>query len=115
MNDVVQLATELTARAQREEAAAFDRQYQLARRAEQALAALTAAGENRARQWADDDRRDDADRRFDPEPDDVERAAPVAPRPGPMPTLSGGGVRGARGASKHDEDDDEEDEPTTWL
>src|SRR3954470_316254 len=104
MSDIVQLAAELSARAQREEAAAFDRQYELARRAEAALAALTADGQARARQWAEDDRRDDADRRFDPEPDDVERE-PVALRVGTAPPRP----------ARVPEFEDEEDEPTTWL
>src|SRR4051794_1980997 len=107
MNAIVQLAAELSARAQRAEAAAFDQQYELARRAERALAALTAEGQARTRQWAEDDRRQDADRRFDPEPDLVDRPVPF--RTGSAP------ARPARVRHAEVDRDDEEDEPTTWL
>lgn len=116
MNDIVQVAEQVRAQAQREEAAAFDRQYQLARRTEQALAALEAAGHATAQRWAEDDRRaqrDAADRRFDPEPDE----------PGPdgadaVPTTVPTTVRSTRrpiGDAADDWDDEGEDEPTTWL
>lgn len=108
MNDIAGFAAELGAQARRDEAAAFDRQYELARRSERAVAALAADGADRARQWADDDGRADADRRFEPEPEDAEAGPsprPAAPRR----------VVGADAGGDDDRDDEEDDEPRSWL
>ena len=105
MNHIVRVAEQVRARAEQEEAAAFDRQYQLARRTRHVLAAIEADGLAKARQWDEDDRRDEADRRFDPEPADAAEPAPAAPR------ASSAGARPRAG----NDDEYEEDEPTTWL
>ena len=110
MNEIVRVAEDVRAQAERAEAAAFDREYELRRRAECVLTAMTAEGRARARQWAEDDRRaerDEADRRFDPEPDEL--AAPV---PSTAPPRSAGRRPDPAAA---DGTDDEEDEPTSWL
>ena len=110
MNEIVRVADDVRARAERAEAAAFDREYELGRRAERVLTAITADGRARARQWAEDDRRaerDEADRRFDPEPDEPDAAVPSA-----GPPRSAGRRPGPAAA---DGTDDEEEEPPTWL
>ncbi len=115
MNEIARFAAELTAQARRDEAAAFDRQYELARRAERAVAALAADGQARGRQWAEDDRRDDVDRRFDPEPDYAESHDADPNRAGPALRAMAPARRAAPTTAQRDADDDEEDEPTTWL
>jgi len=109
MTEIIRLAEQVAAQAERDEAAAFDRQYELARRGERAVADLAAQGAARARAWAEDDRRDEADRRFDPEP---EEPAAVARRTGGT-----AGRRPIRGANdEHDEHHGGEgDGPTSWL
>jgi len=116
MNDIVQAAEQVRAQAQRAEAEAFDRQYQLARRTERALAALEAAGRTTAQRWAEDDRRaqrDEADRRFDPELDEPESASTDT---GPTTVRTPRRPIGEMTDDWDDAADDEgEDEPTTWL
>src|SRR6059036_1302680 len=110
MTEILRVAEQVGVQAERDEAEAFNRQYELSRGAERAVAALAEQGAARARQWAEDDRRDEADRRFDPEPDDPPRAEPAASR---LPEVAGDG----------DEDGDEDgaedgvadDRPTLWL
>jgi len=112
MNDIVRVAELVRAQAQRDEAAAFDRQYQLARRTDRVLAALEAAGRATAQRWAEDDRdaqRDQADRRFDPELDEPGPDGAGA-RPSGITT-----TRRPIGDAADDWDDEGEDEPTTWL
>lgn len=72
MSTPTELAEQLMARAERDDAAAFDAQYELARRGERVVAALAADGAARARQWAEDDRRGErhAERRDDEADDD---------------------------------------------
>ena len=116
MNDIVRVAELVRAQAQRDEAAAFDRQYQLARRTDRVLAALEAAGRATAQRWAEDDRdaqRDQADRRFDPELDEPESDGADAV-PTTVPTTERT-PRRPIGEMTDDWDDEGEDEPTTWL
>ena len=108
MTDIGETARQVSAAAARDEAALFDQQYQLDRQAERAVATLVEQGRARARQWADDDRRDEADRRFDPEPDDAEERAAATARGAPAPVRAA-----ARPVEVEEEDDD--DPPTRWL
>jgi len=98
-DEVVRAAERVRAGAEREEADAFDRRYALERRVEWALAALDEAGRALAQQWAEADRRDEADRRFEPEPDDPEPVSPRRPEAAPA----------------SDDDLPDDDLPTTWY
>src|SRR3954447_27018995 len=86
MSEIVRVAEQVGVQAELDEAEAFNRQYELSRGAERAVAALAKQGAARARQWAEDDRRDEADRRFDPEPDDP---PPVEPAPSRLLQMAG--------------------------
>lgn len=113
MREIGEVAAALTLRAEQDEAADVDRQYELERRGERAVAAMQDEGRQRARRWAEDDRRDVTDRRFDPEP---EEPPPPATDPAPRPhVLRPPAPRPTAPRRTRPVEEEDDDPPASWL